>query len=244
MCDHASARIPRRLEHLGLGEEDRLRHIAWDIGALAVAQRLSERLDACLVAQGYSRLVIDCNRPTGTPQSIPLSSERTRIIGNENLAVDEARLRAETIFAPYHATIVAQLEARLARAQPTVLVSVHSFTPVYLDVPRRWHAGVLYKRDRRLAHALLAELRAHPDRVVGDNEPYAVSDETDYAIPVHGEQRGIHHVGIEIRQDLITERDGQAEWADLLGKALEKVVPGLLEHDAGGNDGTSDGGDA
>jgi predicted N-formylglutamate amidohydrolase len=228
VCDHASARIPRRLEHLGLAEVDRLRHIAWDIGALAVAQRLSERFDATLVAQGYSRLVIDCNRPTGTPQSIALTSERTRIVGNENLSADDARLRAETIFAPYHATIVAELEARLARQQPTVLVSVHSFTPVYLDVARRWHTGVLYKRDPRLGHALLAELRTRPDLVVGDNEPYAVSDETDYAIPVHGEQRGIHHVGIEIRQDLITEPDGQARWASLLGEALEKVVPRLL----------------
>ena len=229
VCDHASARIPRRLEHLGLSEADRLRHIAWDIGALAVSQKLSERFDAALVAQGYSRLVIDCNRPTGTPQSITTTSERTTIHGNIDVSAEDARLRAATIFDPYHATIRAELEARLARRQPTVLISMHSFTPVYLDVPRRWHTGILYKRDTRLAHALLTVLRADPELVVGDNEPYAVSDETDYAIPVYGEQRGLHHVGIEIRQDLITEEAGQARWASLLGDAFEKVVPGLLE---------------
>ena len=235
VCDHASARIPRRLESLGLDEVDRLRHIAWDIGALAVAQRLSERFDACLVAQGYSRLVIDCNRPTGTPQSIALMSERTRIVGNENVGPEEAQRRADAIFAPYHATIVAELDARRERRQPTVLVSVHSFTPVYLDAARRWHAGVLYKRDPRLGRALLEVLRARPELVVGDNEPYAVTDETDYAIPVHGERRGIHHVGIEIRQDLITGADGQAQWADILGVALETVVPGLLAEDKEGD---------
>jgi predicted N-formylglutamate amidohydrolase len=242
VCDHASSRIPRRLEHLGLEESERLRHIAWDIGALAVAQRLSERFDACLVAQGYSRLVIDCNRPLGTPQSIALTSERTRIVGNEGISAAEAQRRAEEIFTPYHATIVAELEARLARRQPTVLVSVHSFTPTYLDVARSWHTGVLYKRDTRLAHLLLAELRARHELVVGDNEPYAVSDETDYAIPIHGEQRGIPHVGIEIRQDLITEADGQARWADILGAALEKVGPGLLASMATENAGNERGG--
>ena len=106
---------------------------------------------------------------------------------------------------------------------PTVLVSLHSFTPVYAGVARPWHIGTLYHRDTRLPPLLLKCLRGEPGLVVGDNEPYAVSDETDYTIPVHGEARGLMNTGIEIRQDLIAEAAGQAQWAERLARILRQI---------------------
>lgn len=227
VCDHAGRRIPRRLRDLGLGEADLARHIAWDVGIAGVGRALADRLDACLVMQPYSRLVIDCNRPPGSATSIAPLSEDTRIAGNENLSEREAEQRRHEIFAPYHRTIAQHLDARAEARQPTILVSLHSFTAVYHGVARPWHAGVLYNRYSALAHALRDLLRAGGDLVVGDNEPYSVDDETDYTIPVHGEQRGIPHVAIEIRQDLIAEEPGQREWADRLADVLPQAAAAL-----------------
>jgi predicted N-formylglutamate amidohydrolase len=219
-CDHAGNALPRRLGDLGLSSAELVSHVAWDIGAAAVARHLSALLDACVVLQTYSRLVIDANRPPGTPQSILTRSERTQIPGNEGLSPNDARVRADEVFWPYHACIRQQLDHRQRDARATVLVSVHSFTPVFLERARPWHIGVLYQRDTRLAHALLALLRKEPGLVVGDNEPYSVSDETDYTLVVHGENRGLPHVELEIRQDLISDEAGQIAWAERLAPLL------------------------
>jgi predicted N-formylglutamate amidohydrolase len=128
------------------------------------------------------------------------------------------------IFAPYHGAIEQALNKRQTAHTPTILVSLHSFTPVYAGIPRPWHAGVLYNRYSTLSHALRDLLAAPGDLVVGDNEPYSVDDETDYTIPVHGEKRGLVHVAIEIRQDLIAEEAGQHQWADRLAELLPKAV--------------------
>jgi predicted N-formylglutamate amidohydrolase len=223
ICDHAGRRIPRRLGTLGLAEDELQRHIAWDIGARGTAARMADLLDAVLIAQTYSRLVIDCNRPPGAPTSITPRSERTDIPGNQDLSPEDAAARADEIFAPYHARITAELDRRRALAEPTVLVSMHSFTPVFHDVARPWHVGMLYNRDARLAHVLLALIRAEGEWVAGDNEPYSVSDGTDYAIPVHGERRGLPHVEIEVRQDLIADEAGQREWAARLSGWLSRA---------------------
>ena len=219
-CDHAGARIPRRLASLGLPAAELQRHIAWDLGAAAVALKLAETLDATLVMQPYSRLVIDCNRPLHSAESIVTVSERTTIPGNRPLSAAQVEQRRRDIFMPYHACIRAQLDARAQRSQPTKLVCLHSFTPVYLGTPRPWHVGVLYHRDTRMAHALLTALRADASLVVGDNEPYDVSDDTDYTIPEYGERRGLPHVEIEIRQDLIADEAGQHDWALRLARSL------------------------
>ncbi len=226
VCDHAGRRIPRRLQNLGLGEVDIARHIGWDIGIAGVGRRLADRLDAALVMQPYSRLVIDCNRPPGSATSIAAVSEGTRIVGNENVSAQEAALRLREIFTPYHSTIARHLDAR-TNTRPTILISLHSFTPVYAGVARPWHAGVLYNRYDPLAAALLALLRASGELTFGDNEPYSVTDDTDYTIPVHGEQRGLPHVAIEIRQDLIADEKGQLEWADRLAELLPKAAKGV-----------------
>ena len=167
--------------------------------------------------------MIDCNRPPDAPSSIPRISEATTIPGNEGLARDAAEARRQAIFDPYHRRIGEVIDARLREGMPTVLVSLHSFTPVYAGIARPWHIGTLYQRDTRLPPLLLKLLRARSDLVVGDNEPYAVSDETDYTIPVHGEARGLMNSGIEIRQDLIADPAGQRQWADRLARIFAEI---------------------
>jgi predicted N-formylglutamate amidohydrolase len=222
-CDHYGRLIPKALGDLGLPESELSRHIAWDIGIAGVAERLSKQLDAHLIAQRYSRLVIDCNRPPAAASSIPRISEATTIPGNEGLAREAAETRRQTIFDPYHRHIQGVIDARLRAGMPTVLVSLHSFTPVYAGIARPWHIGTLYQRDTRLPPLLLGQLRTEADLVVGDNEPYAVSDETDYTIPVHAEARGLMNSGIEIRQDLIEDQAGQAQWADRLARVFAEI---------------------
>ncbi|MDB5639619.1 MAG: N-formylglutamate amidohydrolase [Bradyrhizobium sp.] len=222
-CDHYGRLIPGILGDLGLPESELSRHIAWDIGIAGVAEALSRHIDAHLIAQTYSRLVIDCNRPPGTPSSIPRMSEATVISGNEGLSRDAAGLRREAIFDPYHRRIAEVIEQRQRDGVPTVLVSLHSFTPVYAGIERPWHIGTLYHRDTRLPPLLLKLLRGEADLVIGDNEPYAVSDETDYTIPVHGEARGLMNTGIEIRQDLIADQAGQKQWAARLARIFGEI---------------------
>jgi predicted N-formylglutamate amidohydrolase len=222
-CDHYGRLVPRALGDLGLAASELVRHIAWDIGIAGVAEMLADALDAQLIAQRYSRLVIDCNRPPGVASSIPAISDATTIPGNEGLSSDAADARRREVFDPYHRRIGEIIEARMHRAQPTVLVSLHSFTPVYAGFARPWHIGTLYNRDHTLPPLLLQGLRAEGDLVVGDNEPYAVSDTTDYTIPVHGEMRGLINSGIEIRQDLIGDQSGQRQWAERLARILGEI---------------------
>jgi predicted N-formylglutamate amidohydrolase len=227
-CDHAGNLIPKRLGDLGVSAAERERHIAWDIGIAGVARRLAHELDAHLVGQTYSRLVIDCNRPPGVAASIPVVSEATQIPGNENLSEEDRLARRQAIFDPYHARIAAVLDARAART--TFLVALHSFTPVYLGAARPWHIGTLYWNKARtdLPQLLLALLREEEGLVVGDNQPYDVTEITDYAIPVHGEGRGLANTGIEIRQDLIATDAGQAEWADRLARIFRGIERRLI----------------
>lgn len=224
-CDHASRRIPRSLGDLGLSAADRAAHIAWDIGAAAVARRLSAALDATLLLQNYSRLVIDCNRPPAASDSIPRLTGGIAVPGNTTVDAAAAAARRAACFDPYHAALRQILDAREAAGTPSILVAVHSFTPNFAGQQRPWHTGLLYHRDVRFAHCLLPVLRADDALVVGNNEPYTMGDLTDYTLPVHGEQRGIPHVGIEIRQDLIEDPAGQAAWAD----RLASVLPAALE---------------
>ncbi|MFB6447459.1 N-formylglutamate amidohydrolase [Bradyrhizobium tunisiense] len=226
-ADHYGRTLPRALGGLGVTEAELTRHIGWDIGIAGVAERLAQLLDAHLIAQRYSRLVIDCNRPPEAASSIPVVSEATAIPGNEGISEWQREARRREIFEPYHDRIDAAISRRLHRQQPTVLVSLHSFTPVYAGVARPWHIGALYNRDTVLPQLLLRHLRAEGDLVVGDNEPYAVNDLTDYTIPVHGEARGLVNTGIEIRQDLIADHTGQQQWAERLARILSEIAAEL-----------------
>jgi predicted N-formylglutamate amidohydrolase len=221
--DHYGRLLPKKLGDLGVSESELARHIGWDIGIAGVAERLSDHLDAHLIAQRYSRLVIDCNRPIGAASSIPAFSEATAIPGNAGLSREDREARQHEIFDPYHVRIDQVINARAREKRPTVLVSLHSFTPVYAGVARPWHIAALYQRDRTLPPLLLQAFRAEGDLVVGDNEPYAVNDATDYTIPVHGEARGLVSTGIEIRQDLIADQGGQQRFAEMLARIFRKI---------------------
>lgn len=228
LVDHAGRCIPRRLKDLGLAESELQRHIAWDIGALAVARQTAAALDAPLLAQNYSRLVIDCNRDPEVASSIPLVSESAEIPGNVGLSQAEAAVRRAEIFDPYHERVRALLDERLAQQRITLLVAQHSMTDVYKGVRREMHAAVLYNRDRRFAGLVLDMLRRESGLIVADNEPYFVSDATDYSIPHHGEARGLPHVEIEIRQDLVSDEAGQTEWAQRITSALREAERAFL----------------
>ena len=228
LVDHAGRRIPRRLGGLGLPVSELGRHIAWDIGALGVARRISAALDAPLVAQNYSRLVIDCNRDPRVDSSIPTVGEYVAIPGNAGLTDADRTARRLEIFEPYHARIREVLDERAAAGRPTLLLAQHSMTDVFKGERRGMQAAVLYNRDRRLAGLMLELLRAEAGLVVGDNEPYFVSDETDYSVPRHGEARGLPHVELEIRQDLITDDAGQEAWAARLVHALRRAEAIIL----------------
>lgn len=223
-ADHAGRAIPRALGRLGVPDSELDRHIAWDIGIAGVTERLSAALDATAVLQTYSRLVIDCNRDPSVPSAMPEISETTPIPGNVGLSAADRAARVAAIFTPYHDRIATLLDARAAAGRRTVLVAMHSFTPVFKGESRAMQIGVLYNRDTRLAAALLELLRAEGDLVVGDNAPYAITDTSDYGVPVHGEHRGLMHVEIEIRQDLIADEAGQTAWADRFARLMREAV--------------------
>jgi predicted N-formylglutamate amidohydrolase len=227
VADHAGRAIPRALGRLGVAAPEWERHIAWDIGIAGVGRTLANTLGAALIQQNYSRLVIDCNRPPGSPTSIPDISELTPIPGNADLSDAEKDARAREIFWPYHERIETELERRRQVGRATALIALHSFTPVFKGVARAWHVALLYNRDPRLARGLLMLLQQEHGLVVGDNQPYFVSDTTDYTIPVHGERHGLPHVLIEIRQDLIAEEGGQQKWAELLARLLPNAYKAL-----------------
>lgn len=226
-ADHAGRYLPRSLGDLGVPETELKRHIAWDIGIAEVSRAVAKEFGAFLILQPYSRLVIDCNRPPEVESSIATSSEHTEIPGNVGLTEEQRLERRRAIFDPYHARIEAELERRKLASQPTVLIAMHSFTPSYKGSDRVWQAGVLYNRDSRLALSLLHILRAE-GLVVGDNEPYFVSDDSDYGVPRYGEQRGNLHVELEIRQDLISDAAGQGRWSEILSRALPLATAPFL----------------
>ncbi len=220
LCEHASNHIPDEYGRLGLDEADLGRHIAWDIGAAGTARHLAGLLDAPLYLSGFSRLLIDCNRPEGVPSSIPTVSEDTEIPGNRNLSQQERDRRAGAFFHPFRDAVAAALDRRQAEGRPTKVIGIHSFTPIFLAVSRRWQAGILYGSAAGFARSLIANLHAQTGLEIGDNEPYRVSKDTDYTVPRHGDARGLDAALVEIRQDLLTDKQGMETWASHLAKAL------------------------
>lgn len=224
VCEHAGNRLPIALDNLGLSGKDLERHIAWDIGARAVALKLAERMKAPLYMQRYSRLVCDCNRRPDVPTFIVERSEDTDIPGNVGLSQAERYARARTIFWPFHDAISAALDRREADGRRTILLTIHSFTPVFLGRARPWEIGVLFNRDQLLAPSVAEWLQQHTPLCVGVNQPYKVGDETDYAIPVHGEKRALPCIEFEIRNDLIPDGLAAERWAETIGTAATQVV--------------------
>ncbi|HUZ75270.1 MAG TPA: N-formylglutamate amidohydrolase [Stellaceae bacterium] len=224
VCDHASNAVPACLAGLGLSAEELGRHIGWDIGAAAVTRRLADALDVPAVLAGYSRLVIDCNRDPGEATSIPETSDGVAVPGNRELALQERLARREAIFAPYHAAIDGAIAALIGRGAAPALVAIHSFTPVMGGKARPWHVGILWDRDPRIPVPLLETLRADRALVVGDNEPYSAREPSGYTVRHHAVTRGLPHVAIELRQDLVGAEAGAASWAARLAAALAPIV--------------------
>jgi predicted N-formylglutamate amidohydrolase len=226
IADHAGTAIPKALGDLGVGEADLKRHIACDIGIRGVGERLSALLDATFIHQHYSRLVIDCNRNPAADGAIPKESDGTPIPGNEGLSAEQRAARVAEICCAYQNRIGAEIEARKGRGQKTVLISLHSFTPVMKGFKRPWRFGVLHREDSPFSRAVLEELRATLGDEAGDNEPYRM-DEIDYTVPLHADGHGIDYLEIEVRQDQIEAEEGQAaiaaRLADILPRALADI---------------------
>ncbi|CAN7545417.1 N-formylglutamate amidohydrolase [Phenylobacterium sp. LjRoot225] len=224
LCEHASRHIPAEYAQLGLDAAQTDRHIAWDIGAAALTRHLSELLDATAFLGAYSRLLVDLNRPLGAASSIPVRSEDTDIPGNLALSDAERRRRADRIFTPFHHAVARHLDERQACGRPTLLVTVHSFTPVFLGQARPWHAGVLFGKSRATAERLARRLSAGSDRLIGLNQPYQVNPEDDYALPIYGDGRDIPAVLIEVRNDQLADQDGVEGWATRLAAAITAEI--------------------
>ena len=225
LCDHASNRVPRGLDCLGLPPAELERHIAWDIGAAAITRRLAAHFDAPAVLAGYSRLVIDCNRRLEDAQSILALSDGTAVPGNRDLTARDVAARAGACFEPYHRACAAVLGRVEARGEVPAVVMMHSFTPAMNGALRPWHAGVLWDGDDgRMALPLLRALRARDGLHVGDNEPYSGTSPHGHTMPAHAARHGRANVQIEVRQDLVSDEAGIERWSAILIEALTGVL--------------------
>lgn len=224
LCDHASNRIPKSLQHLGLDLDIFGKHVAYDIGCEKLTRELARRFDANALLAQYSRLVIDLNRHPGDGSSIPEVSDNIEIPGNRHLTPSQIRQREEALFRPYHDRVEQLLERISARGQIPVLCSIHSFTPVFRGFTRPWHIGVLWDRDQRLSAPLFDRLKQLDHLCVGDNEPYHARNPVGYTMDVHGEQNGYPHVLLEFRQDLISHDEGILAWAAIIHNQLSQVL--------------------
>lgn len=219
-CDHASNRMPRALGDLGLQPEQMELHVAYDIGARVMAQRMSERLDATLVRTCYSRLALDPNRPPGSPGSIPVQSETTRVPGNEGIDAAERRRREATLFHPYHDAIGRLLDSRLARGIVPIYVAVHSFTPVYFGEARHVEVCVSWRTDDRVGRVLHGAIDALGRWKVVAHDPFIITLQGDWGVPYQGEGRGLPSALLEVRQDFIDDEDDARAWGDRLAEAM------------------------
>ena len=225
VADHAGRAFPSALDRLGLDEAVFDRHIAYDIGIERLTRRLAERLDARALLHGYSRLLIDPNRPLDDPTSICRVSDGVVVPGNRTLTAADRRERVATLFTPYHQAIVAEVDDILARGERPALVSLHSFTPSFRGVVRPWHVGVLWDgQDGRLALPLMARLASDPQIVVGDNQPYSGEGRYGYTVETHALARGLTNALVEVRQDLIADPSAADAWAGRLAEALEPAL--------------------
>lgn len=224
VCEHAGLAVPTALGDLGLAGYDWKQHIACDMGAKQVALSLAQQFGAPLVFQQYSRLVIDCNRAYTADSLIPEVSHGTEISGNTGLDHQERMARIDEIHVPFHKAVEQELESRRVQGIPTILVSIHSFTPKLGTEDRPWHVGIQYAQDARFANIVIDILREDPALCIGDNLPWPVNEADDYTIPVHGDGRHIPYAMIEVRQDLITTGKDQVSWAELLSKTLKRAA--------------------
>ena len=221
ICEHASNVIPKNLGTLGLNEIDLKRHIAWDIGAAGTARALSRLLDAPLILQRYSRLVYDCNRPPEQASAMPELSEIFEIPGNKNLSTADKMARVNEIHRPFQHAITDFLDGRAVNGTSAIPVSIHSFTKNYKGKDRVMELGLLFDRDAWLANQLVKSFTGNNTQL---NEPYGPKDGVMHLMNLHAAPRGLHHLMIEIRNDLIETEREQQQWAQRLSVPLMKAA--------------------
>jgi predicted N-formylglutamate amidohydrolase len=224
VCEHAGQAVPQALGTLGVDAEVLDSHRGWDIGAEQAARRLAQHLDAPLILQRYSRLVIDCNRPPGSPSSILEESDGAAIPANRGLSPTDKAARVAEIFDPMNREIDRAFATHARRAA----FAIHSFTPSLAGFDRPWHAGFLTRASIPTAERLIASVAAADrDLNLALNQPYQIEDETDWFIPAHAEPRALPHCLVEIRNDLLRDAAGADRWADLLARAVKDVLGSL-----------------
>lgn len=225
VCEHSANLIPKRLGTLGLDRDVLERHIAWDPGALALARRLAASLDAELFYQRFSRLVYDCNRPPEAESATPSISEVYRIPGNIGISSEERKARVEEIYRPFRNGLSSLIQRRTVVGRPTVLVTIHSFTPVYFGQTRDVEIGILHDRDSRMADAMIAQAdRMQTKYVVRRNEPYGPADGVTHTLVEHGLSNGLANVMIEVRNDLLDNEPRQVAIAAFLTTLIKESL--------------------
>lgn len=222
VCDHASRRFPAALGDMGLDPVARRCHLALDIGAGELTERLADSLGVTAVLAQYSRLIVDCNRQLLDPGAYLEFGDGVIVPGNRNLTQEQKRVRADEIFWPYHQAVDAQIQRLRDGECPPSVIAIHSFTPVLNGVSRPWEFGILWDTDRRIAEIMIRELR-EAGFLVGDNEPYSGKAPQDFTIDYHAEQNRLPHVGVEVRQDLIDDECGVAEISELMHRIIDTV---------------------
>lgn len=227
VCEHASRLLPRSLGTLGLAQEALNAHIAWDPGALAISKMLSVRLDSILIFQNFSRLAYDCNRPPHAVDAMPELSEIYEIPGNAGLTSQQRQQRVDEIYRPFQTALRTLVKDRQAAGSQTVLVTIHSFTPIYRGVAREVEIGILHDVDGRLADEMLIAGHRSDKFVVLRNQPYGPQDGVTHTLKEHGLANGLLNVMIEVRNDLITTEDGQRVMADFLARLIEQSLTEL-----------------
>lgn len=221
-CEHASRLFPASLGDMGLDPFARRCHLAVDIGAGALTEALAESLGVTAILANYSRLIIDCNRELMDPTAFLEYGDGIVVPGNRNLHQKEKDERAEAIYWPYHKAVEEQIARLKSIGPPPVFIAIHSFTPVLNGEARPWQMGVLWDKDEEMRSIFLEVLR-DAGYFVGDNEPYSGKAPMDFTIDHHAEARGLRHIGIEIRQDMVDSKEGVAEVAAVMHKLIESI---------------------
>jgi len=234
-CEHASNRVPDYFAGLGLSAKELKSHIAWDPGARDIALRLSAAFDAPLVCSGVSRLVYDCNRAPGAPSAMRPTSEDVVIPGNKDISRPEIQARMEQVYQPFVAALKGIITRKIDLGVLPALITVHSFTPVYLGQPRHVEIGILHAKDARLADAMLAEAARSPGFRFERNMPYGPGDGVTHTLETQGSRPALANVMIEVRNDLIKTDDGKqrvvATLENMIGQALKR--PGIYGREGG-----------
>lgn len=227
VCEHASNAFPECWGTLGLTAAQRQAHIAWDPGALGLARGLAQRLDAVLVHATVSRLIYDCNRAPDQVGAMPTKSEVYEVPGNAAVSPAARAARTAAIYEPFHDALHGVLMRRLALGLAPVVVTIHSFTPVYFGKPRAVEFGVIHDADPTLARAVLAGAQAQGRLLSALNEPYSAADDVTHTLRVQATPYGLPNVMLEVRNDLIATPDAEAATADLLAPVLAGAVAEL-----------------